>query len=67
MNWIVDDSRNCYSPGGWGEGFFDVNVQGYLSVSLTNCEQPVASGYGLPISPLCRRGSSWPSYTYHEN
>jgi hypothetical protein len=61
MSWIVDDPRNCYSPGGWGEACFDVNKQGYLSVSLTNCEQSIASGYGLPISPLRRRGRSWPN------
>jgi hypothetical protein len=62
MHWSVDDSRNCYSPGGWGEGCFDVNKQGYLSVSLTHCERPVASGYRLPISPFRRRGSSWPGW-----
>jgi arginine decarboxylase len=34
MNWSAEDSRNRYSLHGWGEGYFDVNGQGHLTVSL---------------------------------
>ena len=34
MNWSAADSRNRYSLKGWGEGYFDVNSQGHLTVSV---------------------------------
>jgi arginine decarboxylase len=39
MNWSVDYSRNRYSLDGWGEGYFDVNEHGHLTVCL-----PVEAG-----------------------
>jgi len=60
MNWSIHDSRNRYSLHGWGDGYFDVNDRGHLTVSVPIKDQRVEVDLYQVAGEIGRAALNWP-------
>lgn len=60
MNWSIHHSRNRYNLHGWGDGYFDVNDQGHLTVSVPMKDRRVEVDLYQVAGEIRRAALNWP-------
>ncbi len=60
MNWSIDASRERYHLRGWGDGYFDINRHGHLTVRLAATDETVQVDLLEVAAQLQGAGLRWP-------